>query len=116
MPPPRGAIYDFDVVRFGGPTDVREVDVSVNTTPIELLPDNPDRVEVIIQNQGGNTITWSLQGTVTTTTGTNLAAGQMIVFQVQNDGALCGRRLWAIAAAGPNAVHITYVYRIRPEG
>lgn len=91
-----GAVEDFDWVRFGGPTRATERRISV-TAATRILVNNPDRVMVIITNNGPDRLDWSLESNIANTVVQQLGAGMQEVFQVQTDGALCSHEIWGLA-------------------
>lgn len=115
MAPPGGggAIEEFDTVRFGGPTDTRESQFTVTTSVAQAVRANPDRVELILTNNGPDVIHWGTDGKVTVGTRLQLGVGQQEVFQVANDGALTGRALFMLVPVNPSALSILEVYRVR---
>lgn len=113
--PGTGAIYDFDVIRFGGPTEPIESTVTVQTTKTRLLKNNPDRVAIYMTNNNASEVFWSLKSDLTIVTGFAIGNGIVTIFQVQNDGALCGRELWGIAPAGPVDIEIIELVRLHRE-
>lgn len=111
MPSNGGAIYDFDMVRFGGPTVPVESTVVVGTAATRLLGNDPDRLAIYMTNNDAGPIYWSTKPTVAPLAGFSIGNGIVTIFQVQNDGALCGVELWGIAPAGPFTVTILVLRR-----
>lgn len=105
-----GAVEDFDYVRFGGPTIASERHLTV-TTAQRIIVNNPDRIMVIITNNGPDSLIWSLDGNPVALTAQQLGIGQQEVFQVQNDGALCSHEIWAIASPTTCVLSIIEVTR-----
>lgn len=110
-----GAIEDFDRARFGGPTRVRETQFTVSTDVRRFVGPNPDRVMLIVTNNGPDALTWATQSFTTAGTRNLLANGQVIVFQVQNDGALTGSELWGLIAVTDSSLNIVEVIRVRAD-
>jgi hypothetical protein len=106
-----GAIEDFDRVRFGGPTISDEATVTVATTPTRILRNDPDRLAIYMTNNNAMDVFWSTLPDVDAIGGFAIGDGIVTVFQVQNDGALCGRELWAVAPAGPADIQILTLRR-----
>lgn len=100
-----GAIYDFDLVRFQGPTVPQEFAVDIGLTATQILSNDPDRLSVTITNLGLNPMYWSTNPKMTVTAAQLLGAGQTFVLQVQNDGALCGVALYGMMPAGIGTVN-----------
>jgi hypothetical protein len=109
-----GAIEEFDNVRFGGPTRVDEFDVAVDAVGTDILKNNPDRVMVIITNNGPDSLYWTTTGRAAFPNVNQLGTGQQEVFQVQNDGALCGVRIFGVASVAAAAVHVLALIRDHP--
>lgn len=108
-----GAIEDFDLIRFGGPTIPDEFTVSVGTSATVILTDDPDRLMVIMTNNDLGPIYWSTEPGVSALAGFAIGNGIATTLQVQNDGALCGRRLYGIAPAGPYTINVLILRRQR---
>jgi hypothetical protein len=106
-----GAIEDFDIVRFGGPTVPDEFDVLIGVTATEIIKDDPDRLAVTITNNDGGPVYVSSKPLTSSLNGSAIGSGIALVYQVQNDGTWCGRRLYGIAPAGPFTVHVTTLRR-----
>ena len=106
-----GAIYEFDVVRFGGPTVPFEFSISVGVTPTRILGNDPDRLAVYMTNNDTGPVYWSLVPLTAALNGFAIGSGIVTIFQVQNDGALCGNEIYAIAPAGPFTIHVAGLRR-----
>lgn len=52
MPPRGGALAQYSDKRFGRRTALREGDVTVTSTGVEVLPNNPDRLHLLLTNNG----------------------------------------------------------------
>lgn len=107
-----GAVEEFDSIRFGGPTVVAE-SAMVVTTQVRIVVNNPDRVETVIQNNGPDVLYWSFNSNPTFPAVKSLAVGQQMVFQVQNDGAMCAAAIWGVSANVSSALSITELIRQR---
>lgn len=105
-----GAVEDFEYVRFGGPTLPTESYFNV-TAAVRILRNNPDRVMVIITNNGPDALYWSLNGNPTFPNVQQLGSGQQEVFQVQNDGSLCSHEIWATTANAQSQISVIEVVR-----
>lgn len=106
-----GAAYDFDILRFGGPTVPDEFSVTVGTTATPILKNDPDRLAIYMTNNSAGPVYWSTRSLLTVAESFAIGSGIVTVFQVQNDGALCTRALWAIAPAGPYVINIIILRR-----
>lgn len=106
-----GAIYEFDLIRFGGPTVPVETTVLVGTTATRILKGDPDRLAIYMTNNDVGPVYWSTLPTVSVLAGFAIGSGIVTIFQVQNDGALCGAELYAIAPAGPFTLNIVTLRR-----
>lgn len=110
-----GAIEDFDRARFGGPTRMNESQKTVTATPAPIVSANPDRVMLFITNNGPDVITWSSKSFSATGTRHTLAAGLIIVFQVQNDGVWVGSEMWMATPLNDTAINITEIIRAHAD-
>lgn len=109
--PGQGAAYDFDVLRFGGPTVPDEFPVTVGTTVTPVLKNDPDRLAIYMTNNAAGPVYWSTKPDLTVLHSFALGSGIVTIFQVQNDGALCTARIYAIAPAGPYEINILILRR-----
>lgn len=81
-------------------------DFTVGTTPVRICTADPSRVLLSITNWGANPIAFGENRNITATTGVLLASGAVAVLEWLNDLDLQTTEIWAIAAAGSNAVHV----------
>lgn len=93
MPLGTGAVAQFDNVRFGGPTRPQETHVAVTTVNATIVSANPDRVMLMLTNNGPDILWWSTKMNQTDPNVFKLGVGQMLVFQVQDDGAVCASQI-----------------------
>lgn len=105
------AAYEFDLARYGGPTNESERDVTVGTSQIELVGPNPDRLMVIIANNGPTAINVSTLTPVTIGRGLPIGAGNLLVLSIQDDGALVTRRLFVVAAQAATPITVIELER-----
>lgn len=113
VPRGAGAIEAFDIIRFGGPTVARQTSVTVTAAGVRVLPNDPDRVMVILTNNGPDTVTWSINGVPVAGTAQLIGVSQTMVLQVQNDGALCGVEINAIVPINNTVLSVLTVKRQR---
>lgn len=109
--PQGGAVHDFDLVRFGGPTVPDEFDVTILTTPTRVLKNDPDRLQVILTNNDLGAIYWSTKPLTVAISGFAVGVGIATLLSVQNDGAWCSSDIWAIAPTGPFTLHVGILRR-----
>lgn len=109
-----GAIEEFDLVRFGGPTIPVEENVAVGTTATQLVKDDPDRLSLTVTNNGANPMYWSTSPSLSVTAAQIVGQGQTFVLQVQNDGRLTGSRLWIMSPAGAGTANVLALRRQHP--
>lgn len=109
-----GAIEEFDLVRFGGPTIPVESNVAVGLTATELISDDPDRLSVTVTNTGAFEMRWSTSPRLTLAASQILGVGQTFVLQVQNDGRLTGYRLWIMSPGGAGTANVLILRRQHP--
>lgn len=112
--PPGGAINDFDLIRFGGPTVASEFSVNVGVSATRILKNDPDRLSITMTNLGANPLYWSINSNPSAAAGQLLGAGQTVVIQVQNDGETCGRDVWGAMPAGAGDVNVLILRRQSP--
>lgn len=105
------AVYELDLARFGGPTTPHERTFTVGITETELVKPNPDRLMLIIANNGTGPITFSMNPGPTPTSGLPLGAGALVVFSAFDDGAFVAMRFYAIAGGGPQPVTVVEIER-----
>lgn len=105
------AVSDLDIARFGGPTVSAERDVLLGTAEVELVKPNPDRVMLIIANNGSTALNVSTLSPVTIARGLPVGSGNLLVMTAFDDGELVGRRLYAIAAQASTPVTIIEIER-----
>lgn len=110
---PDGAIYDFDLVRFQGPTVPQEFSVNIAATATRAVKYDPDRIAVTITNTGGFEMRWSTLSGVSLAASQILGVGQTVVLQVQNDGAICGSELWFMSPGGAGTINVLALRRQR---
>lgn len=72
--------------------------VSVLTTDTELVANNPNRVQLTIQNNGANEIHIDIDNTVSSSSGLVIASGGTLSLNKLEDGDLVTRR-WLGAAS-----------------
>lgn len=110
------AIYELDVLRFGGPTVYKEVTKIIQVTDTELIESNPDRLEFWITNNGPNTIYWSKYANPTSLRGHLLGAQSTLIVRAFDDGAFAGESLHAIANLAASTVTVSWIERAHREG
>lgn len=108
-----GAIYDFDMLRFGGPTVPQEIAADVGMVPVRILTADPDRLAIYMTNNNVPTVYWSTRPQTAGYLGFAIGNGIVTVFQVQNDGALCGQDIWAVCPSGTVGISILTLRRQR---
>lgn len=110
-----GAIEDFDRARFGGPTRFKETQAAVGLSADRFVAANPDRVMLIVTNNGPDDLTWATQNGFAAGTRNLLGNGQTLVFQVQNDGALTGAMLSGVAPTVGCALNLVELIRVHAD-
>lgn len=81
-------------------------DFTVAQTPVRVCVADPSRVLLSLSNWSGNSIAFGENRNITATTGWLLAAGGVVTFEWLIDLDLQVTEIWAIAAAGSNALHV----------
>lgn len=107
-----GAIEDFDLVRFQGPTVPQEFPRTIdNVIPTRIVTNDPDRLELYLTNNSTNVLRWSINSNLSATNSQQLGSGQTLLIQVQNDGGLTGVELWGLMDTAPGNVQVLLVRR-----
>ena len=108
-----GAAYEYAEKNLGGPVAENVKTVSVATTVTQLVPNNPDRLVLVIVNLGSGTVYAAPDPSVSTIKGVSLANGSSLSVVLPFDFTLCSREWDAIAdASGPYNVFVIELYRI----
>ncbi len=81
-------------------------DFTVAQTPVRICVADPSRVLLLISNWSANSIAFGENRNITATTGVVLGPGAVASFEWFVDLDLQTTEIWAIAAAGSNAVHV----------
>jgi len=99
--------------RFGGPTQIVETLVTVDTTAIKLIGNNPRRVAWTASNRGSSDCAVSFAQDVTTGNGFILAAsGGTIESYVDEDGETVSAALYAVSGSAGQTVRIVETVRV----
>lgn len=94
--------------RGGLRTRLAESDVSVTTTAIQLLPNNPNRLAWEMVNNGIGRVDFTSKPPPVAGSSRPLgASGGFATMDAQDDGEATGWAQTGISAAGTNVVHIT---------
>ena len=100
-PSSMGAAMQYAESVLGGPLVESTAFSTVATTATEVAPQNSDRVELILTNNGLNDAWVSTDPNLSTSTGIRLnAGGGSMVLIVTEDFTLVGRRWFAIVSTG----------------
>lgn len=109
-----GAIEDFDLIRFGGPTLKEETGVDVTSASGQrILTADPDRLAIYITNNYPDTVYISTKPITDPNFSFAIGDGIVVAFQVQNDGAIVGSEFYAICPTGIAGVNILTLRRYR---
>ena len=108
-----GAIYDFDLIRFQGPTVAEETGEDVTSTATRILTNDPDRLAIYITNNYPDTVYISTKHITDPQFAFAIGDGIVVSFQVQNDGAIVGSEFWAVCPTGIAGVNILILRRQR---
>ncbi len=105
--------YEFSLSRFGGPTRLETREVTVGTTAIELLINNPRRVFWQVMNRSLNPGSIGFNAGVTTTTGLYLGpTGGYASMSVEDDGEVVTYPVYGIATNPGSTFVIVEVMRV----
>jgi len=107
-----GAARAYTDAVLGGPTYDIDSNPTAQTTAGELIKGSPDRVGLIIVNQGGNDVYVAISSGVSTTNGIKLTAnGGSVTMDVKTDYTLPSRAWFAIANGGTSACYVIEIVR-----
>lgn len=98
----------FSTNRFGGPTAIRSQDLTVGTSPQQLISPNPNRVQLVLINRSSSDIYVLPEPGVSSTYGLVLSAdGGSFKMDVEADGSAVCTELHFV---GPSAgLHVTFL-------
>lgn len=108
-----GAARAFTDVALGGPTTDQDSTFTVQITSGIALQGNPDRVGLLIINNGANDVFLGLTSGVAVNAGMKLPAlGGNFIADVRDDFTLPSRAFYAIANGGTSSIYILEILRI----
>jgi hypothetical protein len=90
-------------------TDLNEAYISVGTTPINLLSNNPNRIGFIISNLSTNTCYVGLTPATSSTTGLFLAAGGELTSTWRDDFNSVGFARYAVSPGGTSNFYVAEI-------
>ena len=100
-----GAALDFTVKQLGGLVLEQESNPSISTSPVVVVPNNPDRVALVMVNLGAGNVFVSLANVPSASAGIFLgASGGSVTLNVRDDMTLPSRQWSAICPAGGPSV------------
>lgn len=103
-------LQELLIGQFGvSKTDMQEAYISVGTSPVQLLQNNPNRVGFIISNLSTNTCYVGLQPAVAQTTGLFLAAGGALGSSWRDDFGSVGFARYAISPGGTSNFYVAEI-------
>jgi len=106
-------LADLVTERLGGRTYLQERTVTVGTSIIQVLENNPNRLAYDLINESANDIRVSTDSTITATSGWLVVAkGGLFGMVYYDDGEGVGQALYAIAAAAGSVVRVREVIRL----
>lgn len=108
-----GAARAFTDLALGGPTSDQDSTFTVQTTSGVVLQGNPDRVGLLIINNGANDVFLGLTSGVAVNGGMKLPAlGGNFICDVRDDFTLPSRTFYGIANGGTASIYILEILRI----
>jgi hypothetical protein len=99
-----GALLGTSANSWGG-LMIYKVDVGTSVTTI-VGASNSDRVQIVVDNQGGATVYLGDVNTVTTNTGITLPNGEKVIFNFPHASSSRKFELYGIVASGTNSVRV----------
>lgn len=107
-----GAALEYLQKEFDGHFQELESLVATSTTAAQAVPNNPDRLGLLIVNVGGDNVTLGLKQGVTASNGVLLAAnGGSMSLDVREDFTLVTREWFAIATANTPNLYVLQMNR-----
>lgn len=100
--------------QYGIRVDTKIKTVSVGTSPVQLVDNNPNRLSYTISNQSGQTIFTDHYPSVATTTGAFVGVGSAQGFDWRVDAQTVGYDLYAVVASQTSIVYVREVVIIPP--
>jgi len=95
-----GALAEVVERLVGVETKARDWVADVSTTPTRILPNNPDRLEVVVVNSSANNAYLGLTSEVAVGEGLVVPNGNgSVVLTARDDGEMVGREWWAVSDA-----------------
>lgn len=99
--------------RFGGPTKIVETDITVGTTGVQLMLNNPRRIQWTMTNRGSSDVNFQFQRNFTAGQGFLLSAtGGVAEAYVDEDGEETTYEITGISGSAGQIVHIVEVIRV----
>ncbi len=86
--------------------DLRESFPVVSQSPVQILPNDPNRVGFIVSNLSTNTIFVGLGNAVTSTTGLSLGGGNALSSKWRDDMQTVGFARFGISTTGTNQLYV----------
>lgn len=113
MTPQPGAAQQFVEKFFGGLVAARETDLTLTTTPQEVLRNDPERLGFLIIVTGANTGQFAFRGVISTAESILVAGtGGSLSANVREDFLLPTNALFGNVAAGTTTIHIVETVRV----
>ncbi|KKN12312.1 hypothetical protein LCGC14_1017640 [marine sediment metagenome] len=104
---PRSPADDFSFHRFGGPTVRARGVITVNNVGVQLLPNNPNRVNWWITNLGTQVLTVDWVPAITNSVGILVGGtGGYLSQLIQDDGTAVGDAVYGIVGGADQDVYI----------
>jgi hypothetical protein len=105
------AVYELDLMRFGGPTEYHETVVTLSAQGQEILKPNPDRLQYWISNTGPETLFWNTNGNPVSANSHRLGVDAVLVVRATDDGAFVAQRLYGGYTTNPPTIVISWIER-----
>lgn len=103
---PEGWAAQVAEAKFGDDTHPAITLPTVTTAAAKLATNNPDRVQLVIQNIGTDVIAIDLSRVVTMASGLRIGPGQYCIMSADEDGEATGYEWWAISNSGTQQIYM----------
>lgn len=108
-----GAALQYTQSVTNSETETYDYNPTITTSVSQLLPNNADRLELIIFNLGANDGYVHWDGAVSSTNGFKVNAnGGFLLFKVKDDFTLVARQFFAVSTIGNTTFTVVEVVRI----
>ena len=108
----QGAAAEYLRERYKGELSEDELTASIGTTVTQVVGSDPDRLGLLIMYLSANTVFVGLENNVSATNGIRLGAnGGSVAFNIDDDGMIQTRNMFALATGAASSVYVITLSR-----